>query len=430
MNAQSAESTRYRRKGRYHSGPAHRELLSSAVDLAVTDIPKWPKARCVRELALARWGSTTLMPCPHCSTNDEHYWRAKELRWKCRACDRTFSVTSGTVFANRRAPLQKLIAGMLLFVNCPSGQPALELRRHLKVSYGTAFSWQHKLREGLMRGFNVGLLSGDIEMDGNHRSGFRAQQKRGRPQGGNPRDAADEQRRLDEQRDKTIAAIEEANAKGSGKVRKQASGKTGAIDPEFGQRLDKHRRILIAVTQRSGVHGHGARSTRVAMAKSEDVVAAKAVVRTFIAVPESTLNTDTSPAYTDLGGQFRAHRTVEHARMLVGPEGQNNNQVESIAWRIKRGEKGIYLNIEPKYWSDYAVEFAWRSDVRKLSNGRKLRSLLAHVMGVGRSVFWRGFTHGHHRKTEILVLGEEPAASSGPPKGVYPLDANLGRRPR
>lgn len=426
----AAAPVRFRRRGRYHSGPAHRELLSSAVDLAVTDISRWPKARCVRELALARWGSTSVMPCPHCSTNDAHYWRARELRWKCRACDKTFSVTSGTVFANRRAPLQKLIAGLLLFVNCPSGQPALELRRHLKVSYGTAFTWQHKLREGLMRGFNVGVLSGDIEVDGNHRSGFRAAQKRGRPQGSNAKDAADEQRKLEEQKAKTIAAIAQANAAGTAKVRQKASGKTGAVDPEFGQRLDKHRRILIAVTQRSGARGFGSSATRVAVARNEDVAVAQAVARAFIAVPESALNTDTSPAYTDLGTQFREHRTVEHSRTLVGPAGENNNQVESIAWRIKRGEKGIYLNIEPKYWSDYAVEFAWRSDVRRLSNGGKLRSLLGHVLGVGPSLFWRGFTHGHHRKTEILVLGEEPAPSSGPPKGVYPIDANLGRKPR
>ena len=34
-----------------------------------------------------------------------------------------------------------------------------------------------------MRGYNVGLLSGDIEIDGAHQSGRRAAEKRGRPQG-------------------------------------------------------------------------------------------------------------------------------------------------------------------------------------------------------------------------------------------------------
>ncbi len=38
------------------------------------------------------------------------------------------------------------------------------------------------MREGLVRGYNVGLLSGDIEMDGAHQSGHRAAEKRGKPQ--------------------------------------------------------------------------------------------------------------------------------------------------------------------------------------------------------------------------------------------------------
>jgi hypothetical protein len=47
--------------------------------------------------------------------------------------------------------------------------------------YNTAFSLVSKLREGLVRGFNTGLVSGVVEMDGAHASGRRASEKRGRP---------------------------------------------------------------------------------------------------------------------------------------------------------------------------------------------------------------------------------------------------------
>lgn len=36
------------------------------------------------------------------------------------------------------------------------------------------------------------------------------------------------------------------------------------------------------------------------------------------------------------------------------------------SWRYDRAEKGIYLNIEPKYMLDYACETAFRSDTRRL----------------------------------------------------------------
>jgi hypothetical protein len=134
----------------------------------------------------------------------------------------------------------------------------------------------------------------------------------------------------------SVTAIEAAN---EGKSKQTAT--TGAILPESGQRLDKHRQLLLAVTQRSALQGRGASATRLHIATSKDAPAPPAVTKAFIAVPESVLNTDTSPAYTELGTRFRAHRTVEHSRTLIGPNGEHNNHVESFAWRVKRGEKGI-----------------------------------------------------------------------------------------
>lgn len=122
---------------------------------------------------------------------------------------------------------------------------------------------------------------------------------------------------------------------------------------------------------------------------------ADAVLRDFVAASESILDTDTSPAYTSAGARFLDHRTVEHAKELIGPHGNNNNLVEELNWRMDRAEQGVYLNLEAKYLLDYAVETAFRAGTRRLSNGMQLRIALHIALNVGPSKYWRGFTRGH-----------------------------------
>jgi len=147
-------------------------------------------------------------------------------------------------------------------------------------------------------------------------------------------------------------------------------------------------------------------------------------------MPESYLNTDTSPAYKELGKHYKGHMTVEHSKELRGPNGENNNQSEELNWRYDRAEKGVYLNIEPKYMLDYAVETAFRADTRRLPNGQQLKLALNVALSVGESLFWKGFTRGHHREAELIHPAPQPAKPSGPKKGRHPISAMNGRPPR
>lgn len=133
-------------------------------------------------LAMSFWGSTTEMPCPHCGTIDIHYWRSKELRWKCKGCGSTFSVTSGTLLADRKLPVKKILKVAISWVNGAAGKPALQLMRDWRVAYGTVFTLGHKLREGVTRGFNAGVLAGVYQMDGLDILGRDSARKRNKPQ--------------------------------------------------------------------------------------------------------------------------------------------------------------------------------------------------------------------------------------------------------
>jgi transposase-like protein len=407
------------RPKRRHSGTASWHMSRQAVSLSVPEIAQWTDRQCLEFLVEVRFGSWKTVSCHHCGTVGEHYWRPLEKRWKCKACGSPFSITSGTVFARRKKPLQYVLTSVLMWLNSAAGQPALELKRHMNTTYNTAFTLQHKMREALVRGYNVGLISGDVEMDGAHQSGRRAAEKRGRPQGSRPVDQTDKE---------ALTAIMLTQSSRDAARKKNKKG--GVVDPEFGNALPESRRILFAVRKRSGVRGQGASATRVAIGLVEDAAVAGAVMKDYVAVSESCLNTDASPAYTELGKRFRVHRTVEHSKELSGPNGENNNQAEELNARFDRAEKGIYLNIEPKYMLDYAVETAFRSDTRRLPNGQQLKLAMHVALGVGESLYWKGFTRGRHRPVELTHPQPRPALASGPRKGRHPISSANGRPPR
>lgn len=397
-------------------------MSAKAVDRSVEDYARWTDLRCVRHLANLRWGSHINVVCAHCNTCADHYWSDKELRWKCKGCGKRFSVTSQTVFANRRIPLQKLLAALHLWACGAAGQPALELRRMLKLGgYNTAFSLVSKLREGLVRGFNTGLISGIVEMDGAHASGRRASEKRGKPINYRSAEAIAE----DEELALLTSAAKQKRRK-EDKAKALAAG--GILHAEHGNVFPPTRRVVVTIRKRSTSPSAGASITRVGVGISESPEVAEALAKTYVAIPESILSTDTGTAFSKLGKRFMLHMQVNHSETLVGENGEHSNNSESFSARQDRSEKGIYLNIEPKYLHDYAVETAFREDYRRLPPGKASDIAMHHALSVGLSHFWRGYTHGKHRKHEILATGPRPFPSSGPTPGFKELTSR--RLPR
>jgi transposase-like protein len=430
------------KRKRRRSGTAKWHMSRAAVDMSLPQIYAMEDKECLQFLARARWGSVETVRCPHCGTISTHYFRPLERRWKCRACDRAFSVTSDTVFADRKLKLQDIIAGALLWINSAAGQPALELKRHFDKTYNTAFTLQHKMREALMRGYNIGFLSGDIEMDGAHQSGKDSVAKRGRPQ----TSQADTK---DTPREELQAAIESTNANTANelqaqlestgvkrqkrrneKKKKSSKDPDAPRDPDTRQQFPSDRRQFITVRKRSGVRGYGAAASKVAIAREEEPVALNAVISDFVANGESFLNSDGLTPYVRAGKQFIEHRQVNHGATLIGANGENNNLSEELNFRMDRAEQGVYLNLEPKYLLDYAVETAFRADTRHMPNGSQLQIALHLALNVGLSRFWRGYTHGRHRTVELTHPHPAPAKASGPAKGRNPRSPSAGRPPR
>ena len=58
---------------------------------------------------------------------------------------------------------------------------------------------------------------------------------------------------------------------------------------------------------------------------TETALVVKAVLKDFVSMHETYLNTDSSHAYSELGKEFLMHCTVKHAKELSGSNGENNN---------------------------------------------------------------------------------------------------------
>ena len=67
------------------------------------------------------------------------------------------------------------------------------------------------------------------------------------------------------------------------------------------------------------------------------------------------MNTDGASAYAGQKNHFPRPPHRESQRGVgAGPNGENNNLAEELNFRYDRAEKGVYLNVEPKYLLDYA----------------------------------------------------------------------------
>jgi transposase-like protein len=387
---------------RKRTGTAHRRLMASASDVSTDDVTGLTPREAVELMAEARWGSMKFMPCPHCGTMDEHYWHAPQLRWKCTGCGKRFSVTSATVFADHKLPLSKILAMVFSWSNPASGKTAMDLRWDWKVSYRTAFTLAHKLREGLVRGFNVGLLCGVQEMDGADLNGKRYKEKRNKPLGGG----------------------------GAPKPKIPAHLLKPEVDPTTGEimgppkppKFDKaskqpeDRRLMLVMRQRGMVKKRGAVATRISIALTEAKKTVVDMAQKF-ASAESRMMSDEDPAYATFATLFAGHGTVNHSKTYSAPGGVNNNQAESFNRRMRRAAQGIYLCPSNKYLTDYACEAAWREDMREVSKFDRLKGLPKTALGVGLSEWWRGYWQGQYRTHELLIEGPKDAKGRGRKKG-------------
>ncbi len=105
--------------------------------------------------------------------------------YKCKACDKQFSVTVGTVLEDSHIPLHKWLLAFHLMCSSKKGISALQLQRELELgSYRTAWFMCHRIRWAMtqspMAEALAGPLKGVVEADETYVGG-KEKGKRRRP---------------------------------------------------------------------------------------------------------------------------------------------------------------------------------------------------------------------------------------------------------
>jgi transposase-like protein len=317
----------------------HFLLSAAARSLSAAKIMRMSDSGVENVFLRLRWPETDGKPvCPNCGCTICYACRrpAGQLRWRCKACRRDFSITSGTLFAWHKLPLRTYLLAVAGFCNEVKGKSMLAFSRELDVQYKTAFVLAHKLREAMassVKGLQIGGEGRVAEIDGAYFGGHVRPENR----------AAD---RID---------------------RRRAENRSGK------------RRVVVVMREHRG-------RTLAQVFAGED--AAVPVIRQRIA-HGTVVHADESPAWNPLHAKFAMQRVNHQDGYSV--DGACTNGAESYFSRLRRGELGHHHHIAGPYLVRYAQEAASPEDLRRVSNGEQTHGIIGLAMRSRPSVDFCGY---------------------------------------
>ncbi|MDP1774693.1 MAG: IS1595 family transposase [Methylobacter sp.] len=305
-----------------------------------------------------RWGEGSEVACPDCATVGNHYFLRTRKQWRCKDCNHTFSVTSGTIFAFHKLPLKVYLGAIAIYSNAVKGISALQLGRDLGVQYKTAFVMAHKIRESLMEQRDDRQLSGEIHMDGAYVNG----------------------------------CIRPKNKK------------EDRIDRRLAENQRPDKRCVFVMRQREEAETSetkGANKTLTFIIKSENQADVNKLATEFVK-KGSVICADESNAYDVLHAKFDTRR-VNHAKEYRSDAGITNNLAESYFSRFRRMQYGQTHKFGNLYLANYANEAAYREDTRRLPNGEIFMDVVKKCALTRTNRDWCGYWQGNKRQAERLA---------------------------
>ncbi len=250
--------------------------------------------------------------CPHCGTVDNSVeLKGKSTRpgvYKCRPCQKPFSVTVGTVFERSKIPLSKWLLATELLTASKKGISAHQIHRMLGVTYKTAWFMMHRIREAMVPAAGEPPLGGY---------------------------------------GKIVEADETYIGKADGKRKRPMQGGY------------HHKMKVLSLVERGG----NVRSKRI---KDGTKLEITDIIRANVD-PASILHTDGAGMYKNTGA-VRIHESVDHANEYVRPgkagRKVHTNTLEGFFSVFKRGMVGTYQHCGEQHLDRYLAEFDFRQNNR------------------------------------------------------------------
>jgi transposase-like protein len=120
--------------------------------------------QCEAALERVRWPQG--FRCPHCGETHHYVLRVGARKvFQCGACRKQTSLIAGTVFQGTKLALTVWFLAIYLVSQAKTGLSALALKRHLGVSYPTAWLVHHKLMQAMVEREERYLLGGEVQLD-------------------------------------------------------------------------------------------------------------------------------------------------------------------------------------------------------------------------------------------------------------------------
>ena len=244
-------------------------------------------------------------------------------QWKCGACRKKFSVTTGTIFEASKIPLGKWVYAIFAMCSSKKGVSANQLSRELGITYKSAWFLCHRVREAMKQEPLAGMLG---------------------KQGG-------------------VVELDETYVGGKKKNNRHANRTANA---------GKKTAVMTLIDREGEAVAMKVQNVRKGTLQS----AAKPIVD-----KSANIVTDAHLSYEGLDAHFHSHHTVDHSQTFVRGIIFHTNFAESYHSLLKRGIIGSFHHISDKHMDRYLAEFSWRWNSRQSKDGDRAAKTIAAAKG-------------------------------------------------
>jgi transposase-like protein len=279
-----------------------------------------------------RWGDTP--GCVRCGSDAVYQMtgrdgkRSARFLWRCKSCEKQYTVRIGTVFEDSRIPLRHWCYGFWAACASKKGVSALQIKRMTGLSYKSALFMMHRIRWAMTDEYSA-PLQGTVEVDETY-------------VGGKPR----------------YHGMQNRGKMGRG---------TG-------------RPPVVALVERGG----SVRASVVPIVSGNNL---KAMIRATVD-RRARIITDDSNLYHGIGPEFDGgHDSVNHSRKEYVRGDVHTNTVEGFFAILKRGLIGTFHSVSKKHLHRYVDEFAYKYSTRHLDDGE--RTIIAIQKAEGKRLTYK-----------------------------------------